>query len=96
MYILYIGRDIDEAYVSSIAGLNFVKIFYQTLSIKKRIKFENVSFIFWWIKLINHNELDWKKRVYITIVIVLSEGEKNWVERDTMRGEEVVDIDYHN
>ena len=26
--------------------LNFVKILYQTLSIKKRIKLENVSFIF--------------------------------------------------
>ena len=74
--------------------LNFVKILYQTLSIKKRIKFENVSFIFWWIKPINHNELVWKKRVYITIV--LSEGEKNWVERDTMRGKEVEDIDYNN
>ena len=51
---------------------------------------------FRWIKLINHNELVWKKRVYITIVLVLSEREKKWMERDTMRGEEVEDIDYHN
>ena len=38
------------------------------------------------------NKSQWvslKKRVYITIVIVLSEREKNWVERDTMRGKEV-------
>ena len=45
----------------------------------------------------NSQWVSWgKKRVYITIVIVLSEREKNWVERDTMRGKEVEDIDYHN